>query len=1299
MNHHVESNHLKKVSHNCLREIDSDLIVKQLLQSFHLHLHVCCSCFSKWWTKIIEISSNNFQSSAANSYASMALKTSRSIYKNYKIRKLLNNCFTSACRASYGFDNMCSFGAACISRFTKARTILHNDDKKIQAIINMFNTHCGKSLSLDLEPNQECFSALKLPLQTATSFNFLTQASAFSDIARPHLLMRASLKQENTPTDERVSDKADVSNDSRSTCQSATDVVLAELRAESQPESPTEISAQESFIFECIQSPAEIIPGTKQSDHSLPKHHQLPLDFKDESTLQISSCQCTGYASSICNLPGHVTAASCSKTQTSSLSSILQMENISPLLVRKTINEDMLLQTCPRVSSSSSDSTASSNHTVRNRSNTLLQSFLLDLASTSAYNSGTLCNNISPPKDVSQSKSSNVHHQASPAVTTLCSPVSCWSSANNQMSSESTSTSAASTSTSAVDDSLVNSAHAQDKVRTNNKITSLLTESTDEQAVYVNKVPRVSSKMANQTSDPFLSQASFSDFNSFPSADMFDDLTSDTCSVTSPLLSSVTSQIEPGTDEEPQSHHLKDQFSSSNFQTFLDPVPESTSFVSESLSDLDSLLNTIPVNHATSIQTSFFSGWPESDASQSSDSMSISNYFFNNEACSRPSLLRKLLNKEASDIQEPANDAGWTVDQVPKKSSDVKKTKVHYGSSKTRYSDCKHVKNNKNTIRRSVELPKIRLNQRQMMQFNKYKPQFQKPTKELPLPSSIKAAGTSPSSVLLQQDPVASRVAVPESATDKESRKCSELDSSDNATNCELPDDLIDMAVECCAPLEMDQTEALISDLNDSCSWEDNLYALLESSGQENSGNDSGNESPQQTSKTPAMTCELLSNFFHSKDNFSTPLSTSPRRAESSFLHHGKLNKDKSKSSSSQTSLPSQKNITSQKINKINMYSSDVPKVSTTNCTKKPGKMSLLRAAITSDVDKLIEQIPLRNASKTTRTLYRLSEEHEDDPDIEITKVTGLKENHDLSSTHRLYHKINKVITARPLEITSKAVTCNTTEPPETSSLCKSLHSSKTAVSMSCNALSPPSVQTFKTNVSAKSCDKWKLLQNGSSCEHCGNTPKIPSIINPLVIKISIGSSSTPKVICANSGSVNNLSQHLKPDYQNRVCDKSSNPSFCRAPKSTSTDISSTQPVSVMIMRKEMNHRSRRSKSIAIQTDNEPGEVYPEFEHNSSDTILYPSTIIMYPSAVSSPQDISPISTQLSSYSSLSDIDKFLPSQPSMDDSSSSADDDYRTISSTPFLWKLLTGELSKDHYQRLDQQMIEKERKKSLLQ
>nr|KAI8725857.1 serine-rich adhesin for platelets-like [Biomphalaria glabrata] len=55
--------------------------------------------------------------------------------------------------------------------------------------------------------------------------------------------------------------------------------------------------------------------------------------------------------------------------------------------------------------------------------------------------------------------------------------------------------------------------------------------------------------------------------------------------------------------------------------------------------------------------------------------------------------------------------------------------------------------------------------------------------------------------------------------------------SSPTSSNEEmnLPDDLLDLAVEYCANLAPDQAEALLSDLNDTTSLEDNLYSLITS--------------------------------------------------------------------------------------------------------------------------------------------------------------------------------------------------------------------------------------------------------------------------------------------------------------------------------------------------------------------------------------------------------------------------------------------------------------------------------------
>nr|KAI8725856.1 serine-rich adhesin for platelets-like [Biomphalaria glabrata] len=189
-------------------------------------------------------------------------------------------------------------------------------------------------------------------------------------------------------------------------------------------------------------------------------------------------------------------------------------------------------------------------------------------------------------------------------------------------------------------------------------------------------------------------------------------------------------------------------------------------------------------------------------------------------------------------------------------------------------------------------------------------------------------------------------------------------------------------------------------------------------------------------------------------------------------------------------------------------------------------------------------------------------------------------------------------------------------------------------------------------------------------------------------------SSPAPKVIFINRGTQGKAkstpsSPRISPSGQ---C----SPNSPRSTGASASDLSSTRPISVMIMKKE-NHRSRRSKSIGIQTDNEPGEVYPEFERSSTDTILYPSVSRISPKMPFLPSPSPSDTTSLSTSPTMSELEKFLRGFSSPEESCFSGEEDSQRRRGTPFLQKLLTGELSKDNYQRIDQQMLERERRESI--
>nr|KAI8740785.1 serine-rich adhesin for platelets-like [Biomphalaria glabrata] len=647
-----------------------------------------------------------------------------------------------------------------------------------------------------------------------------------------------------------------------------------------------------------------------------------------------------------------------------------------------------------------------------------------------------------------------------------------------------------------------------------------------------------------------------------------------------------------------------------------------TTFSSSSMKELDSFLNIVspssdsmvPLNDSQTIpaaeKCSIASqpdlppqgikmapmSWLSNESSSDSD-----NQGRDSDSQGRPSLLRSLLDKEGEVTQGPLTYKEWILEEALKKKNEFKRNRLstrtskHAANQRLRGSKCV----------RSTELP---LPQSHASLFSKEMCQ-RKPTKELPLPPSAHRHKTPSSS---QSSPT----------------------SSNEEMN--LPDDLLDLAVEYCANLAPDQAEALLSDLNDTTSLEDNLYSLITSCPSQSKSLNTGG------SKQISLLDSSQQSNNHLFSNASQPVSE---------LAQPSKNLIGSTLGSSGHSV-------------ISVLSPPDGSVYKSSSGKDTNKMSLLRAAVTSpDVDKLIEQIPFGNIINFQQPP---TDKKTDEPDVFITKVNGLqKMSVDESS------QVNSVF---------KVPCLNNVRSPGKTSPSKAFQNSPLSTSDHIDAIL---FDHFYTASIATPHSPSAFINTSVESPGCVVSTRVQPESSP-----------APKVIFINRGTQGKAkstpsSPRISPSGQ---C----SPNSPRSTGASASDLSSTRPISVMIMKKE-NHRSRRSKSIGIQTDNEPGEVYPEFERSSTDTILYPSVSRISPKMPFLPSPSPSDTTSLSTSPTMSELEKFLRGFSSPEESCFSGEEDSQRRRGTPFLQKLLTGELSKDNYQRIDQQMLERERRESI--
>ncbi|GFO16975.1 hypoxia-inducible factor 1-alpha [Plakobranchus ocellatus] len=677
------------------------------------------------------------------------------------------------------------------------------------------------------------------------------------------------------------------------------------------------------------------------------------------------------------------------------------------------------------------------------------------------------------------------------------------------------------------------------------------------------------------------------------------------------------------------------------------------------------------------------------------------------EISSRPSLLRTLLDKEGGAIQGPVTYAEWLLQQ--KLEASVEKRDILESSNSSIFCISnkravgKRSRFRRGSVKKSTELPLPKPSHGSIIRYGKEIQQQRKPTTELPLPSGP-ILNSSNSHVYQYRSCEAQAVATRD-----------EIPASNiSADDISLPDDLLDLAVEYCGSMGADQADALLSDFTDNSSFEDNLYSLVGSPAQSKP-----NAFPQQNSVKVDSARSILEKF-------------PPSPYTNSFSGYFAADKNISKIKTSY--LTAAGDVSSLKIDKSlpmtnqvdrNVADSSVQnkRSSISNVSSYPscgnGRMSLLRAAVTTpDVDKLIEQIPLANparyGSKASKPGLRgnCAESDTIDSDVIITKVIGFKDNasleknrertlkdsqrmvQNISSTRPGHDKLDSIFSDHIY--TASVVNPKTTAPIDISS-----------------TTSPSTLDKMPTAVSQKHFLAPKVI---FSPVMSTKPTHAASLLNTINVKGTTINSASGKNRFSSSSPVRSPKNAIFTSTASSSSSVGTNSG--RIPKS---DVSSTEPVSVMIMRKEA-HRSRRSKSIAVQTENAPGEVYPEFERSSTDTILYPSASSTFASNVlasrrdqiRSPSSTVGSSSPLSTYSTpapsppnMSQLERFLRGYPGFGEGVDPVSSPEGSASSppsssppsgppTPFLQRLLTGELSKDNYRRLDEQMREDERRQS---
>ncbi|BFZ11790.1 hypothetical protein BsWGS_14828 [Bradybaena similaris] len=785
------------------------------------------------------------------------------------------------------------------------------------------------------------------------------------------------------------------------------------------------------------------------------------------------------------------------------------------------------------------------------------------------------------------------------------------------------------------------------------------------------------SMMTNIKYDPFLNQTSFNNLNPLNSIDQTDDVDSSKCPVNAHLAVSQTSQIEQGKKSDFENDEINhSDFSSAPYFVVSETpmsdalvVPECFDAASLSCERMDArdtfLCNSSSdtcsatcFNRTANCQAMLFPEHVDCDSHLASDSPLCcrSNDSSDSDTSGSTSLLRTLLDKEEKYVQGPLTYAEWIFEQALKKKCDIKKTKISYLKSEIKHTDNKRGKNSRSIYRKSVDMPLPASSH--SIKLNISKSNFpQKPTKELPLPVSTKATTQQPS-LPSQENNNTERFPQANSEVNNDITENNDQTSQDSSNDFDLPDDLLDMAMEYCASIETDQDDGLITDLTDHFLSEDHFNSLCGSP-------------PQDLKSVCSPSTHNKPGSLIRSQSYSVSSSSTERNAESStnemtvhLLESGYLNQEpvsNLRSESSQNSRNTENNVKTRN--------------SQTNSARWGTKMSLLRTAVmTPDVDKLIEHIPLPNSCK-----YSVNNR-----DILVPKSAKLQEHSIPASVQVSHGNLCKIPSVETLT------------SPDASSL---LHPHKHFYKHTIKSGDKPALNyVCKTSLSKDSVTRRQHLSHCLSTTSANGFPKPKSGQSRFVLKISIHQDCSSTVTNSNKSYENSINQKFKNITSHTTA---------RAAGVSVTDSSATQPVSVIIMRKE-NNRSRRSKSIAIQTDNDPGEKFPDFEHSPSDTFLYPSVIVCSPSSTTSEEcDMSPSTSQLSPTSS--SLSSLSPSSKSTlanmrelekslykgyDSSSSSRQEGFQTIPNASFLQRLLMGQLSKDQYQHLDKQMMEAEKR-----
>ena len=769
---------------------------------------------------------------------------------------------------------------------------------------------------------------------------------------------------------------------------------------------------------------------------------------------------------------------------------------------------------------------------------------------------------------------------------------------------------------------------------------------------------------------------------------------------------------------------------SAAFRSFSPVESQSSDFI-----ETKNLASSSQVSLASDLASPGSSCFSNANGLSLSDSSSSSS---DSENSVRPSLLRTLLDKEGAAIQGPVTYAEWVLQETLKARNVLQGNSTNNISISGKRTVNRKARIRRGNVKRSTELPLPKKSHGSVVRCGKDSLQNRKPTTELPLPCiplSQSADSNLPGAQFSSERP----------STVLSSERPSTVQDETNLSNIFvddflLSDDLLDLAVEYCGSIGSEQTDALLSDIteNNMSSLEDNLYSLVGSPAQNNTNSiTQQNQIKSDLAKSisirrlPHFAPQFAHNSLDDAKNTSnlTHLSATKHADVQSSQHPPPRNVSKSNIIPDKTKPASigddnrtrQHGVTSSRA----VGDSKAP-ITTSGLSNGTEHMSLLRAAVTTpDVDKLIEQIPFGNHARYNlgSSEGSLNEKrHESDragPDIVITKVVGINGTTEVTTTrssqqNKSFREIDKSGSKTGYPLSPQA-------PGKLNAIFfdhiypSSMVSPQATSPIDTSALSSPSMLDNISNTSVrKQASSPRLSVNSSASSKA--THSSSTIYQNDIKGMGINSGNSRQRITATSKTkLSTSTVFSSPTCSLAPAASNGSPSLGASGKH---DLSSTEPVSVMIMRKEA-HRSRRSKSIAVQTDNAPGEVYPEFERSPTDVILYSRSVTSYGpplrrdqqtpnSTATSPSPTPSPSTPSHSPPSMSQLERFLRGYPgfkdNMDTVTSPEGSGYSPPSSsppsgpgTPFLQRLLTGELSKDNYRRLDEQMREDERRQSV--